>query len=181
MSAKAMLCAVIAMMLGSLPMISLWMDFPVTPSMKKARAIVSNIEVTAKSEVFDTGVAISVTCYQHKLFFVLRDSALVKLKPFSLRTCDQSASNLFAEKYKHQSVTGYFSETNNVFIPIELLEKRELVTSIALSLAFMFFGFLIGLAVTSKIPLVLHLDKPLSSRQILMMLVLGLLTLYFIF
>lgn len=176
---KAILSAVIAMMIGLLPMIALWINFPVTLSMNKAQATVSDIQVKSKSELVGNEFTISATCYFHELFFVFTESPLIKIKPFILSTCDQSASNLFLEKYKHQSVTGYFSITDNIFIPTELLDRRTLVTSIALSLVFIVIGFLVNPAANLITSQLLRPDKGLNLQQLFMILAITVLISYF--
>ena len=120
--------------LASLPLLALWINYPVTFNMHKVSTVMESIKVEEKNEIVDTGIAVgSVDCIYLDVAYKVLPNGPVVAGATKLKICDRLAAIDFVKKNKNRPVEGYWTEGAK-FVPTGTLEWRELLLRVALSL-----------------------------------------------
>ena len=132
-------------LLGLLPVIKLWLEYPVTLTSLKQNAVVKNINVKVKNEIFTTVEgAIAINCYYFDITFKILPDGSILSGTNELQTCDKSAVVEKIKYLKNKQVSGYLTKNQDQFIPTGLLTINSLFKTFLMTIGAFLFCLLCG-------------------------------------
>lgn len=137
---KSIICGCL---LGLLPIIKLWIEYPVTLTSIKQNAIVESVSVKAKNEIITVieGAA-SIDCYYLNVTFKILPNGPTLSGVNELQICDKSAALEKIKYLKNKQINGYLTKNQDQFIPTDLLTIKSVFKTLLMTIgAFLFCLF----------------------------------------
>ena len=137
---KSIICGCL---LGLLPIIKLWLEYPVTLTSIKQIAAVESINVKVKNEIITVieGAA-SIDCYYLDVTFKILPDGPTLSGANELQICDKSAALEKIKYLKNKKINGYLTKNEDRFIPTGLLTIKSVFKTLLMTIgAFLFCLF----------------------------------------